>query len=424
MNSPSVSVIIPTLNEAAHLGPLLDCLAQQSQPLLEILVVDGGSTDGTVGIATAYPGVTVVVASPPVGRQRQAGLEAAQGDLCVFLDADTRPEPHFLATSLQQMRQRRLQVACPRYQPFESTRAIRAIYAAFHGLFVGLQRLLPSGAGTCILVETACARQAGGFNPDLVFDDIEFIRRAARKGRFGMLSTPLPVSDRRFRKYGTFRMLGQYSLLSLFFTFGAFRWAEILRYPFGGYEEENEERVVLVDEHNQPIGTAPKDQVHSAHTPLHRAFSVFLFNPAGLLLLQQRSFHKKTWPGEWSNSCCGHPLPGESIEEAARRRLALELGLYEVDLQIALPDYRYRAEKDGVVENEICPVLIGFTGQSPRPNPEEVAAVEWVDWETFLAAIKNGTRALSPWCREEALLLHEKFAEPGPFKGALRRILP
>ena len=414
MKLPSVSLVIPTLNEARNIAPLLDCLAQLGLPLREVLVVDGGSQDGTAVIAAAHPGVKVLTSSPPVGRQRQAGLEAVQGDYCVFLDADTRPEPHFLAASLGQMQQRRLQIACPCYWPLDSTGAIRAVYAAFNRLFVGVQRLLPSGAGTCIVVETACARKAGGFKADLVFDDIEFIRRTARQGRFGMISTTLAVSDRRFRKYGTLRMLGQYSLLSLFFTLGAFRGAERVRYPFADYEEEDEERVVLVDDHNQPLGTAPKRWVHSAHTPLHRGFSVFLFNSAGKLLLQQRSFRKQTWPGEWSNTCCGHPFLGESVEEAVRRRLDYELGLQQVNLQIALPNYRYRVEKDGVVENELCPVLVGFTNQCPQPYPEEVEAVEWVDWEPFLAAIRDGTRALSPWCQEEALLLQEKFTASGP----------
>src|SRR3972149_7515079 len=87
------------------------------------------------------------------------------------------------------------------------------------------------------------------------------------------------------------------------------------------------ELVVLVDEENNVLGTAPKDQVHSAATPLHRGFSVFLFNQQGELLITQRADSKKTFPGIWTNTVCGHPLPGESTAEAASRRLKVELGI-------------------------------------------------------------------------------------------------
>lgn len=166
-----------------------------------------------------------------------------------------------------------------------------------------------------------------------------------------------------------------------------------------------DEMVVLVDEDNNPLATARKSETHNADTKLHRAFSVFLFNPEGELLMQQRAFSKITWPGVWSNSCCGHTMLNERTEQAAGRRLAYELGLRGVELKMALPDYRYRAEKDGVVENEICPVLIGFTDQEPSPNPDEVAETKWVPWDEFLTSIRRTDCELSPWAVEEGLLL-------------------
>lgn len=166
-----------------------------------------------------------------------------------------------------------------------------------------------------------------------------------------------------------------------------------------------DEMVVLVDEENNPLATARKSETHNADTKLHRAFSVFLFNSAGELLLQRRAFGKKTWPGTWSNSCCGHTMLNERTEQAAARRLAYELGLRGVELHMALPHFRYRAEKDGVVENEICPVLIGFTDQEPAINEREVAETEWVAWEDFLASIRRVDCELSPWAIEEGLLL-------------------
>ena len=160
------------------------------------------------------------------------------------------------------------------------------------------------------------------------------------------------------------------------------------------------ETVVLVDEHDNVIGTAAKRDVHHSETPLHRGFSVFVFDPDGRLLLQRRAWSKRTWPGAWSNSCCGHPALDESPEQAAARRLDFELGLTAVDLTLVLPEFRYRAEKDGVVENEICPVLVGFTDQQPSLNPDEVAETKWVEWEEFVDSFERAE--ISPWAVMEA----------------------
>jgi isopentenyl-diphosphate delta-isomerase len=171
-----------------------------------------------------------------------------------------------------------------------------------------------------------------------------------------------------------------------------------------------DDMVVLVDEENTPLATARKAETHNGDTHLHRAFSVFLFNPNGELLLQRRAFGKKTWPGVWSNSCCGHTMLNERTKQAAARRLAFELGIRGVDLEMALPDFRYRAEKDGVVENEICPVLIGFTDQEPSINSAEVAETKWIAWDDFLASLRRIDCELSPWAVEEGLLLADSPA--------------
>jgi isopentenyl-diphosphate delta-isomerase len=167
-----------------------------------------------------------------------------------------------------------------------------------------------------------------------------------------------------------------------------------------------EEWVVLVDEQDRELGLAKKAEVHHGATPLHRAFSAFLFDREGRLLLQQRSAAKATWPLVWSNSCCGHPAPGEATLAAARRRIAEELGAPAAELWVALPDYRYRAELDGIVENEICPVVVGRLDPAAlAPDPDEVGAVRWVDWQSILAEIARGEGGYSPWCREETELL-------------------
>ncbi len=162
------------------------------------------------------------------------------------------------------------------------------------------------------------------------------------------------------------------------------------------------ERVVLLDESGHASGTAAKAEVHHADTPLHLAFSCYLFDPAGArLLLTRRARHKRTFPGIWTNSCCGHPGPGEDLAEAVTRRLGQELGLEVDGLRLVLPGFRYRAEMGGVVENEMCPVYVGVAAGDPEPDPDEVDEVLWVDWAEFRRTVLAGTREVSPWCREQ-----------------------
>lgn len=171
------------------------------------------------------------------------------------------------------------------------------------------------------------------------------------------------------------------------------------------------EEVVLVDENNYVLGIMPKSEVHSGKTPLHRGFSLFLFDKSGRLLLQQRSSTKKTWPLVWSNSVCGHPALNESNVDAARRRLLYELGMHASHLEEVVP-YRYSFVRDGVMENEICPILAGITHEEPEPNSEEVEATRWVEWKDFLDEIKTKPGTYSEWCEEEARLLelHPRFS--------------
>ena len=169
------------------------------------------------------------------------------------------------------------------------------------------------------------------------------------------------------------------------------------------------EQVVLLDDSGQAIGVADKSTVHHPETPLHLAFSCYVFNGRGEFLLTQRAHHKKTWPGVWTNTCCGHPAPEEPVEEAITRRLREELGLTVHTLQLALPRFRYRAVMDnGVVENEMCPVFVATTRDAPAPDPAEVEDATWVDWAAFRAGVLDGSRAISPWCREQVSLLPEE----------------
>jgi len=159
-----------------------------------------------------------------------------------------------------------------------------------------------------------------------------------------------------------------------------------------------EEYVVLVDKKNRVLDTAPKLETHNNNTPLHRGFSLFLFNKKGELLLQQRSSKKKTWPLVWSNSCCGHPALDESNVDAAKRRAKFELGISDVNIFEIISDFRYKVELDGIVENEICPILVGFTNQEPRINKDEVNDIAWIKWNEFIENIKKNPDKYSEWC--------------------------
>lgn len=164
--------------------------------------------------------------------------------------------------------------------------------------------------------------------------------------------------------------------------------------------------VVLLDEDGRPAGTAPREGVHGADTPLHLAFSCWLFGADGRMLLTRRALGKRSWPGVWTNSFCGHPRPGEEVVQAVHRYGQLELGIDVVDVRDLVPDFRYRAvDASGVVENEICPVFTAWTTDDVVPNPDEVAEHTWVEIDQLRTALDAAPWALSPWLREQATRL-------------------
>lgn len=158
------------------------------------------------------------------------------------------------------------------------------------------------------------------------------------------------------------------------------------------------EQVVLVSDAGEPIGVADKSTVHTDDTPLHLAFSCHVFDDEGRLLVTRRALGKRTWPGVWTNSFCGHPGPGEDLEAAVTRRAAAELGLRIDRLALALPDFRYLAvDASGIVENEICPVFTARAASPLEPNPAEVAEWRWTDPAELGLAVALTPWAFSPW---------------------------
>ena len=178
------------------------------------------------------------------------------------------------------------------------------------------------------------------------------------------------------------------------------------------------EYVVLLDDWGNEIGTAPKATVHTTETALHLAFSCHVVNSDGHVLVTLRALEKKTWPGVWTNSFCGHPAPGEPLLQAVHRRAAFEVGLTLRDVELALPQFRYRAvDASGIVEHEICPVYIARTDEEPRLNPAEVAESRWVDPAELAASLEATPWAFSPWLVLQAQQLH-LFSPPPAIRAA------
>jgi isopentenyl-diphosphate Delta-isomerase len=162
------------------------------------------------------------------------------------------------------------------------------------------------------------------------------------------------------------------------------------------------ELVVLLNEDGTPCGTAPKSEVHHRDTPLHLAFSCWVLDDEGRTLLTRRADGKRTWPGVWTNSFCGHPGPGEEIADAVVRRAQDELGCELQGLELLLPQFRYRAVMDdGTVENEICPVFVARLATEPSPNPDEVGALSWVPLAELSGLVADDRGRLSPWAQEQ-----------------------
>ncbi|MFE9693434.1 isopentenyl-diphosphate Delta-isomerase [Micromonospora sp. NPDC005806] len=158
--------------------------------------------------------------------------------------------------------------------------------------------------------------------------------------------------------------------------------------------------VELVDDTGQVLGEATVAAAHQPPGRLHRAFSVLLVDPRGRTLLQQRAAAKTRFPLRWANSCCGHPLPGQSPAEAANRRLAEELGLGPVDLtEVGVYVYYAEDPATGRVEFEYDHVLRADVPADldTQPDPDEVAALRWVDPHQLEADLDADPRAYAPW---------------------------
>ncbi|MDJ0758635.1 MAG: isopentenyl-diphosphate Delta-isomerase [Woeseiaceae bacterium] len=170
------------------------------------------------------------------------------------------------------------------------------------------------------------------------------------------------------------------------------------------------EELILVDSNDNPVGRLSKAAAHDGDGRLHRAFSVFLFNARGELLLQQRGRDKRLWPGFWSNSCCSHPRVGESMEVATRRRLDDELNL-ESELEYVYR-FKYQANySEAGSEHELCHVFVGRIDDEVVPNANEIEAVKFVPAGTMADRLQNDPDSYTPWFKLEWRTLLDEHSD-------------
>lgn len=157
------------------------------------------------------------------------------------------------------------------------------------------------------------------------------------------------------------------------------------------------EEVILVDASDRPIGREEKLAAHRDGGKLHRAFSVFIFDAAGRLLLQRRAAGKYHFGGLWTNTCCGHPRWGEEVSAAARRRLREELDIDCAVNEVGTFIYTATDPHSGLTENELDHVFTGTFAGEPVPNPQEIDTVRWADPEDVQRELATHPDRFTPW---------------------------
>jgi len=160
-------------------------------------------------------------------------------------------------------------------------------------------------------------------------------------------------------------------------------------------EKQEKQLVVLVDENDKEIGVEEKIKAHREGR-LHRAFSIFIFNSKGEMLLQQRARHKYHCGGLWTNACCSHPRPGESLNDAVHRRLKEEMG-FDCELKEIFSFIYYVEFDNGLKEHEFDHVFIGLFDGEVKPNPDEVQDFKWVKIEELVKDIASNPDKYTYW---------------------------
>ncbi|MGI9235828.1 MAG: isopentenyl-diphosphate Delta-isomerase [Woeseiaceae bacterium] len=170
------------------------------------------------------------------------------------------------------------------------------------------------------------------------------------------------------------------------------------------------EELILVDRDDRETGYLSKAYCHDGDGVLHRAFSLFLFNDSGELMLQKRAGQKRLWPGYWSNSCCSHPRRGESMETATMRRLSDELNA-KADLEYVY-QFCYTANFGNVgSENELCHVYLGSLAGDVWPNDSEISDIRFISASDVEKELSRSPELFTPWFKQEWRELNHNYSE-------------
>lgn len=256
MASPTLTVVVPTLNEAERLPVLLELLANQTHPPDAIVVADAGSTDATREIASAAGAVVVEGGKP--ARGRNAGAAVANTDLLLFLDADDEPQDDWIERALAEFAERELAVAAGQVEPLERD-AANIMACEVVNLYLQLmQYIAPHAPGFCILIRRDLHERIGGFDETVVLaEDHEYVQRAAVYGKFRILRcAPMRTSMRRIEKEGLVTLAFKYLYSELYVVTGRPIREIPFEYEFAAFDRDKSETVqVGLDAVRDLLGT-------------------------------------------------------------------------------------------------------------------------------------------------------------------------
>jgi hypothetical protein len=241
--TPSVSVVVPALDEADRLPGLLDCLERQTLRPIEVVIADAGSSDGTAEVARSRGARVVAGGRPAAGRN--AGARAASGDLILFLDADSRPPEGFIEMAVSEFVRRGLCVAGAPVEPIERRPDYVAACRAARLYLRAVQHVAPHAAGSCILVRRDVHERIGGFDETLALaEDHDYVRRASKCGTFRIFrGVSIPVSMRRVAQEGRLRLGLKYAYCEIRTLAGRPIRRIPFKYEFGAYPGARDDRL-------------------------------------------------------------------------------------------------------------------------------------------------------------------------------------
>jgi isopentenyl-diphosphate delta-isomerase len=165
------------------------------------------------------------------------------------------------------------------------------------------------------------------------------------------------------------------------------------------------EHVMLVNKHDHVIGQEEKLKAHQTGA-LHRAFSIFIFNQQKQLLIQKRATTKYHSAGLWSNTCCGHPRPGEATSIAAQRRLFEETGIVCQLYPIGAFTYHAKLPQTNLIEYEVDHLFYGFFEGTPLPNPQEIAQLRWITHQQLLQEFDHHPSMFTTWFEQALQIIY------------------